>query len=446
MHYLCSKTSCRLREVKHTVEVTTRMKIYSWNYSHYLLPNFPTHAPPAAGRHSGTGGKGRRQRSLRERPPATAASRHRKLAFRKRSRSYTEHAAPGLTAAAPPARREHEPASRWRQERAAPPRSNRHVPQRSGGGPPALSRYHVAASGAVQSERSATPGRGSGLANRRAPGGGICPHGNESPGRQNATGLSHRDAQVLGGTSGSCSPLLTSTRSFHLRSSGSSHASGTQGSIALSVAGLRRVGGAERSAGRAAGQLLSGEPLAAARGRAGPGALRGGRLTAATPVRFKITVTRRSGPPEAGALWHLRGWNSGVGAAAARREVGGQPSPPAAGGDGPQEVTRRQPRGWVCERLSSKQREELRHTWQRRGLMGGHCATTGKPRLLCPRDRDGLARNVCWRYACYSTTGETKWDAVVRGVPQKEFRKCGIVVIRRDTCLFFSWKQRGNGF
>lgn len=134
------------------------------------------------------------------------------------------------------------------------------------------------------------------MANRRAPGGGICPHGNESPGCQNATGLSHRDAQVLGGTSGSCSPLLTSTRSFHLRSSGSSHASGTQGSIALSVAGLRRVGGAERSAGRAAGQLLSGEPLAAARGRAGPGALHGGRLTAATPVRFKITVTRRSGP------------------------------------------------------------------------------------------------------------------------------------------------------
>lgn len=162
MHYLCSKTSCRLREVKHTVEVTTRMKIYSWNYSHYLLPSFPTHAPPAAGRHSGTGGKGRRQRSLRERPPATAASRHRKLAFRKCSRSYTEHAAPGLTAAAPPARREHEPASRWRQERAAPPRSNRHVPQRSGGALP-LSRA-ITSPRAALSNRSAPrrPGGGQG--------------------------------------------------------------------------------------------------------------------------------------------------------------------------------------------------------------------------------------------------------------------------------------------
>lgn len=28
-------------------------------------------------------------------------------------------------------------------------------------------------------------------------------------------------------------------------------------------------------------------------------------------------------------------------------------------------------------------------------LDGRHCATTGKPRLLCPTDGDGLARSAC---------------------------------------------------
>ncbi|XP_021257804.1 uncharacterized protein LOC110401249 [Numida meleagris] len=334
---------------------------------------------PAAARHSGTGETGRRQCSHRERPPATATSRHCKVGLRKRSRFHTAHTQrrqrlPRDPSTLPP----------LADATGARPRLTATATYLSAWERPALSRYHAAACGAAQSEPSATPGRGSGLANHCAPGGGICPHGNDSPGRWNATGLPHRDAQVLGGTPGSCSLSSPPRRVSTWEAAAPLTPPGRK---VASPARWRAWGGREaRSGGRAAGQLLSREPLAAARGRAGGGALLGGRLTAATPVRFKITVARRSSPLR-------RGFCGASGAEAAalgpqpHAGLGGQPSPPAAGGDGPQEVTRQQPRGWVCGRLSSKQQEELRRTWQRHGLMGGHCATTGKPRLLCPGDR-----------------------------------------------------------
>lgn len=54
-----------------------------------------------------------------------------------------------------------------------------------------LSRNLASASGAAQSELSATPVRGSGPANPHAPKGGTCPYGNGSRGRRSAAGLSY---------------------------------------------------------------------------------------------------------------------------------------------------------------------------------------------------------------------------------------------------------------